>query len=150
MQVKFTKKHPEAIEPQYATEGASGLDLHARIDHEIYLQPGVRFTCPTGIGMEIPIGFEGQVRPRSGLAQKHGVTVLNSPGTIDHGYTGEICVLLINHGDRAFKIEPGMRVAQLVIAPTMFAKLVRVDELSNSERGDGGFGSTGTGELRAA
>lgn len=150
MQVKFTKKHPEAIEPQYATEGASGLDLHARIDHEIFLHPGVRFTCHTGIGMEIPIGFEGQVRPRSGLAKREGVTVLNAPGTVDADYRGEICVILINHGDRAVSIKPGDRIAQLVIAPVMRAKLVRNDDLSDTARGDGGFGSTGTGELKAA
>ena len=143
MQVKLRKVHPEATIPQYATAGASGLDLHARINHEIYLQPGVRFTCPTGIALEIPFGFEGQVRPRSGLAKKEGVTVLNSPGTVDSDFRGEICVLLINHGDRAAKIEPNQRIAQLVIAPVMRVELVESEILSETERGEGGFGSTG-------
>lgn len=116
MQVKILKKHPDATIPKYATAGASGLDLHARIPHEIYLQPGVRYACPTGIGIELPEGFEAQVRPRSGLSAKHGVTVLNAPGTVDADYRGEICVILINHGDpsfeRAFKIEPAVAFDQ--------------------------------------
>lgn len=143
MQINILKKHPDAKLPSYATEGASGLDLHARIPHEIYIQPGVRFTCPTGIGMEIPLGFEGQVRPRSGLAKKHGLTVINSPGTVDADFVGEICVILINHGGEAVKIEPNERIAQLVIAPVMRVELVQVSELAKTERGDGGFGSTG-------
>jgi len=142
MQVKVLKKHPDAIIPKYATAGASGLDLHARIPHDIYLQPGVRFTCPVGIGIELPEGFDAQVRPRSGLAMKHGVTVLNSPGTVDADYRGEICAILINHGDQAFKIEPNQRIAQLVIAPVVRVELVQDCELSETERGEGGFGST--------
>ncbi len=142
MQIRILKKHPDAIIPQYATEGASGLDLHARIPHDIYLQPGVRFTCPVGIGIELPEGFEAQVRPRSGLAMKHGVTVLNSPSTVDADYRGEICAILINHGDVAYKIEPNQRIAQLVIAPVVRVELVQDGELSETERGEGGFGST--------
>ena len=142
MQIRILKKHPDAIIPQYATAGASGLDLHARIPHDIYLQPGVRFTCPVGIGIELPEGFEAQVRPRSGLAMKHGVTVLNSPGTVDADYRGEICAILINHGDVAYKIEPNQRIAQLVIAPVVRVELVQDGELTETERGDGGFGST--------
>ena len=149
MQIRILKKHPDAIIPQYATAGASGLDLHARIPHDIYLQPGVRFTCPVGIGIELPEGFEAQVRPRSGLAMKHGVTVLNSPGTVDADYRGEICAILINHGDQAFKIEPNQRVAQLVIAPVVRVELVETDVLAETLRGAGGFGHTGSMELAA-
>jgi len=148
MQIRILKKHPDAIIPQYATAGASGLDLHARIPHDIYLQPGVRFTCPVGIGIELPEGFEAQVRGRSGMAKNHGVTVLNSPGTVDADYRGEICAILINHGDQAFKIEPNQRIAQLVIAPVVRVELVQDGELTETERGDGGFGSTG--DMRVA
>jgi len=143
MQVKVLKIHPEATVPQYATAGASGLDLHARIPHEIYLQPGVRFTCPTGIGIALPEGFEAQVRPRSGMAKNHGVTVLNAPGSIDSDYRGEICAILINHGDEAVKIEPNQRIAQMVVAPVVRVELVETDMLADSVRGEGGFGSTG-------
>lgn len=143
MQIKLLKKHPDAKVPEYATNGSSGLDLHARIPHEIYLHPGVRFTCPTGIGLEIPEGFEGQLRPRSGWAKKTGVTVLNTPGTIDSDFRGEICAILINLGDEPVKIDPNQRIAQLVIAPIMRVQLVDSDVLSETLRGDGGFGSTG-------
>ncbi len=143
MQVKILKKHPEATIPQYATAGASGLDLHARLPHTIYLQPGVRLTCPTGLGIELPEGFEAQVRPRSGLASKQGIGVLNSPGTIDSDYRGEISVVLINHGDQAVSIEPGQRIAQMVIAPVVRVELVETDLMDVTERGEGGFGSTG-------
>lgn len=143
MKVLFRKIHPDAIEPSYATPGAAGLDVHARIPHEYYIQPGVRFTCPTGIAIELPDGFEAQIRPRSGLAIKQGLSVVNSPGTIDPDYRGEICVLLVNHGEQAVKIEPGMRIAQMVIAPFIRASLVRAEVLSGTERGEGGMGSTG-------
>lgn len=143
MKLNIRKIHPEAIIPTYATKGAAGLDLSARIPFEIYLQPGVRATIPTGIAIELPEGFEAQVRPRSGLAHKHGVTVLNAPGTIDSDFVGEIGVILINHGDEAFKITAGDRIAQLVIAPVIQAELVQAEALKDTERGDGGFGSTG-------
>lgn len=143
MKLKFRKIHPDAIVPEYATEGAAGLDLCARIPHEIFLHPGVRFTCPTGIAIELPEGFEAQVRPRSGLAKKHGVTVLNAPGTIDFDFRGEIGVILINLGDEAFTIKPGDRIAQMVIAPFIRVELEQSGQLSDTERGDGGFGSTG-------
>ena len=149
MQIRILKKHPDAIIPQYATAGASGLDLHARIPHDIYLQPGVRFTCPVGIGIELPEGFEAQVRPRSGMAKNHGVTVLNAPGTVDADYTGEICAILINHGDQAYKIEPNQRIAQLVIAPVVRVELVETEALAETMRGAGGFGHTGSMELAA-
>ena len=143
MQIKFRKLHPEAKTPQYQTAGSSGLDLHAMTSHTIHLQPGVRFTCPTGIAIELPEGYEAQVRSRSGLASKHGVVVLNSPGTVDNDYTGELKVILINHGEQAFTFEPFDRIAQLVIAPVAQAELVQVGVLAETERGDGGMGSTG-------
>ena len=143
MKLKFRKIHPDAIVPQYATEGAAGLDLCARISHEIFLHPGVRFTCPTGIAIELPEGFEAQVRPRSGLAKKHGVTVLNAPGTIDFGFTGELMAILINHGDEPYTIKPNDRIAQLVVAPVITVELFQVSEFEKSIRGDNGFGSTG-------
>ncbi|MDE2442636.1 MAG: dUTP diphosphatase [Betaproteobacteria bacterium] len=150
MKLKINKIHPDAVIPQYATPGAAGLDLHARIPHEIYLQPGVRFTCQTGIAIELPEGFEAQVRPRSGLARKNGVTVLNAPGTIDADFRGEIGVILINHGDEAFTIKPNDRIAQLVVAPVVRVELMQVVELGETERGIGGFGSTGGGVLECA
>ena len=143
-QIKVLKKNPAAKLPSYATAGSSGLDLHACIPHPIYLQPGVRFTCPTGIGMEIPEEFEGQVRPRSGWSKKHGITVLNAPGTVDADFRGEIMAILINHGDQAVMIEAGERVAQLVIAPVVRVELIESENLDVTDRGEGGFGSTGT------
>lgn len=145
MQVKFRTTKPGAIKPNYATPGSAGLDLHACIDHEIYLHPGVRFTCPTGISIQLPEGFEAQIRGRSGLAKKNGVTVVQGVATIDSDYRGEIFVLLINHGDEAFKIMPGDRIAQMVIAPFVRAELTQADELDATTRGEGGFGSTGVG-----
>ena len=142
MQIRILKKHPDAIIPEYATAGASGLDLHARIPHDIYLQPGVRFTCPVGIGIELPEGFSAHVCPRSGMAKNHGVTILNAPGVVDSDFRGEICAILINHGDQAFHIGPSQRIAQLVIAPVVRVELVQDCELSETERGEGGFGST--------
>ena len=143
MQIKVLKKNPAAKLPSYATPGASGLDLHACIPHPIYLQPGVRFTCPTGIGIEIPEGFVGYVCSRSGIAKKNGVSVLNAPGVIDSDFVGEICVILINHGDEAFLITPESRIAQLVIAPVQQVDLILSESLKETERGEGGFGHTG-------
>ena len=130
--------------PRYETEHAAGLDLSACIPADITLAPGKRALIPTGFAIALPAGYEAQVRPRSGLAAKHGVTVLNSPGTIDADYRGEVGVILINHGDVAFTVSRAMRIAQLVIAPVAQAALVEVAELSATERGAGGFGSTGT------
>lgn len=143
MKLNFRKLHPEAIIPTYATPGSAGLDLCARIPFEIYLHPGVRVTIPTGIAVELPDGFEAQIRPRSGLAHKYGVTVLNSPGTIDSDYRGEVGVIMINQGDEAFKITPNDRIAQMVIASFVRVELVQAGTLNDTERGDGGFGSTG-------
>ena len=129
--------------PHYATQGSAGLDLLAATDTDIELAPGARMAVPTGIAIELPLGVEAQVRPRSGLAAKHGVTVLNSPGTVDADYRGEVNVLLINHGDTPFPIRRGERIAQMVIAPVVQAQLVPVTQLSTTDRGSGGFGSTG-------
>jgi dUTP pyrophosphatase len=130
--------------PAYATDGSAGLDLAAAIAAPLPLEPGKRRLVPTGFAIALPTGYEAQVRPRSGLALRHGVTVLNSPGTIDADYRGEIQVLLINLGTDAFVIEPGTRIAQMVIASVAQARWHEVAELPASERGDGGFGSTGT------
>ncbi|UTW51823.1 dUTP diphosphatase [bacterium SCSIO 12827] len=131
--------------PAYATADAAGLDLLAALDQSMMLDPMARALVPTGIAIALPQGYEAQVRPRSGLAAKHGITVLNSPGTIDADYRGEIKVILINLNSEAFEIEPGMRIAQMVIAPvTQIAWDERAD-LESTTRGTGGFGSTGTG-----
>jgi dUTP pyrophosphatase len=131
--------------PAYQTAHAAGLDLLAAVaaDAPVTLQPGKYAMVPTALTIALPEGFEAQVRPRSGLAAKHGITVLNSPGTIDADYRGEIAVLLINHGANAFTITRGERIAQMVIAPVTSAELVRVDALGDTARGSGGFGSTG-------
>lgn len=129
--------------PDYASQGAAGLDLHAAIEAGMTLAPGARALVPTGLKMALPAGFEGQVRPRSGLAVKHGVTVLNAPGTIDADYRGEVMVALINLGDGPFTVERGMRIAQLVVAPVTRATLQQVTDLDETMRGGGGFGSTG-------
>ncbi|MBN9547099.1 MAG: dUTP diphosphatase [Alphaproteobacteria bacterium] len=129
--------------PHYATAGAAGLDLLAAIEADIELAPGRRAAIPCGIAIELPPGVEAQVRPRSGLALNHGVTVLNAPGTIDSDYRGEIKAILINHGDAPFVIKRGTKIAQMVIARHEQAQIVESDSLSDSARGAGGFGSTG-------
>ena len=129
--------------PDYASADAAGLDLHAAIDGALTLAPGARALLPTGLKMALPAGFEGQVRPRSGLAVKHGVTVLNAPGTIDADYRGEVMVVLVNLGEKPFTVERGMRIAQLVVAPVARAALREVTNLDETARGGGGFGSTG-------
>ena len=130
--------------PTYATPHSAGMDLRANLDAPITLQPGDRKLIPTGLYIELPEGTEVQVRPRSGLAFKHGITVLNSPGTIDADYRGEVGVLLINHGREPFEIKDGERIAQLVIARYERADLEEVTDLRATERGAGGFGHTGT------
>ncbi len=131
--------------PAYQTAHAAGLDLLAAVPDAapVVLEPGRYAMVPTGLAIALPVGFEAQVRPRSGLAAKHGVTVLNAPGTIDADYRGEVAVLLINHGSTAFSIRRGERIAQMVIAPVSQAELVGVVALSPTDRGAGGFGSTG-------
>lgn len=133
--------------PAYETAGAAGLDLRAALPQSpLELQPGARALVPTGLVLELPAGCEGQVRPRSGLALRHGVTVLNAPGTIDADYRGELKVLLVNLGQAPFTIRHGDRIAQLVVASVLQAKLVEAASLAETARGSGGFGSTGVGE----
>ncbi len=138
--------HGEGIElPAYETKGAAGMDLRAAVDDgaPMVLAPGKRALVPTGLIFEIPEGFEGQIRPRSGLAFKNGITCLNTPGTIDSDYRGEVKVLLINLGEEPFEITRGMRIAQMVIAPVTQARVAEITEASTTARGAGGFGSTG-------
>ncbi len=131
--------------PTYQTQSSAGLDLQAAIapQTKLVIEPGSRELVPTGLAIELPEGFEAQIRPRSGLALKKGVTLVNTPGTIDADYRGEIGVILINHGSEPFEIERGDRIAQMIVAPIVQARLVEVDDLSSSDRGAGGFGSTG-------
>ncbi|HSM20080.1 MAG TPA: dUTP diphosphatase [Hyphomicrobiales bacterium] len=131
--------------PAYESASAAGLDLIAAVpeDAPVSLAPGGRALVPTGIALQLPEGYEGQVRPRSGLAVKHGIGLLNAPGTIDADYRGEIKVLLVNHGDEPFTVERGMRIAQLVVAPVTRVSLREAESLPESARGAGGFGSTG-------
>ncbi|MEM9635657.1 MAG: dUTP diphosphatase [Pseudomonadota bacterium] len=131
--------------PAYQSALAAGLDLLAAVESSITLAPGERTLVPTGLAMALPAGFEAQVRPRSGLAAKHGVTVLNTPGTIDADYRGEVKVILINLGTEPFEITRGERIAQMVVAPVLQADIREVETLSETERGSGGFGSTGRG-----
>jgi dUTP pyrophosphatase len=131
--------------PAYHSAGAAGLDLLAAVDAPLTLPPGARALVPTGIAIALPEGFEAQVRPRSGLAARHGVTVLNAPGTVDADYRGEIKVVLVNHGEAPFTLSRGDRIAQMVVAPVTLARLVEADELDDTARGAGGFGSTGRG-----
>ncbi len=138
IKVKYCNKAPS-----YQSSEAAGADIRAEIDKDIVIKPLQRVVVPTGIYLELPTGFEAQVRPRSGLAAKHGITVLNSPGTIDSDYRGEIRVILINLSDEDFIIKNGERIAQMVIAPVVQADFVKDGVLSNSLRGSGGFGSTG-------
>lgn len=127
--------------PRYATTGSAGMDVLSA--EQLSLKPGQRHAVATGLALAIPAGFEIQVRPRSGLALKHGISVPNTPGTIDSDYRGELKIILINHGDESFAIERGDRIAQLVLAPVVQAAWSEVDELDETTRGDGGFGSTG-------
>ncbi len=130
--------------PNYATELSAGVDLLAAVEADVVLQPGERKLIPSGIAIALPAGTEAQVRPRSGLALEHGVTVLNAPGTIDADYRGEVGVILINHGNAPFTVTRGARIAQMVIAPVTQASWRSVESLEDSARGAGGFGSTGT------
>ncbi len=144
IRVKVKKLHPAARVPEYKTALAAGMDLHARLETAKVLAPGESALIPTGIALELPPGYEAQVRPRSGLALNHAVTLLNSPGTVDADYRGEINVIVINHHrQQSFTINPHDRIAQLVIAAVARAELVEVEELNETARSAGGFGSTG-------
>jgi dUTP pyrophosphatase len=141
MTLKFKRIHPEATLPAYAHEGDAGMDV--RSVEELEILPGARALVHTGLVMMLPPGWEAQVRPRSGLALKHGVTVLNTPGTIDAGYRGEVGVILANFGSEPFRVAKGDKVAQIVVAPVVRAGIVEAAEVDDTERGAGGFGSTG-------
>jgi len=144
--LRVYKMRADATVPRYETSGAAGLDLAACLTTSITLEPGGTARVPTGLQIALPPGHEGQVRPRSGLAARHGVTVLNAPGTIDEDYRGELQVLLVNHGKESITITHGDRIAQLVVAPVVQATIAEVDDavaLGGTERGHGGFGSTG-------
>ena len=142
MKINIINKSSHEL-PNYETIASAGMDLRAYIEHDIILKPLERYIIPTGLFMALPVGFEAQIRPRSGLAAKHGVTVLNSPGTIDADYRGEVGVILINLSDEDFTIQNGERIAQMVIAKHERAKWNPVQSLSETSRGAGGFGSTG-------
>lgn len=140
--VKVINKGKQQL-PQYETPQSAGMDLRADIEEPITLSPGDRVYIPTGLYIQLPSGYEAQVRPRSGLALKKGITVLNTPGTIDEDYRGEIGVILINHSLKYFDVNPGDRIAQLVISPVVQADLLLADSLDETERGDGGYGHSG-------
>lgn len=142
MNIRIINKSHHPL-PQYATPASAGLDLRAFIEKAIVLKPLERALVPTGLYIELPIGYEAQIRPRSGLAYKHGITVLNSPGTIDADYRGEIGVILVNLSDKEFVIEDGERICQMVIAAHEQVTLTEVEELTDTVRGAGGFGHTG-------
>ncbi len=142
MEVKIVNRSKHSL-PKYETELSAGMDLRANIDHKIYLKPLERVLVPTGLFIELPLGFEAQIRPRSGLAFKKGITVLNSPGTIDADYRGEICVILINLSNEEFIIEDGERICQMIVSNHEKVSWKISENLNNSNRGDGGFGHTG-------
>ena len=145
MNIKIVNKSPFDL-PRYATQAAAGMDLRANLEAPVTLAPMQRMIVPTGLSIELPIGYEAQVRPRSGLAAKHGITVLNAPGTVDADYRGDIGVILINLSDQPFEVVPGERIAQMVIArheQAEWIEVASVEALADSERGAGGFGSTG-------
>jgi dUTP pyrophosphatase len=142
LNVKIINRSAHAL-PEYATEQSAGLDLRANLTEPVTLEPMSRAMVPTGLSIELPAGYEAQVRPRSGLAAKHGITVLNSPGTIDADYRGEINVILVNLSNQAFTIQNGERIAQLVVARHERIHWLPAEALGTTERGEGGFGSTG-------
>ena len=144
MVVKIKRLFSNVVLPEYKTENSAGLDLRAYIKDNIIIKPFQRKLIATGLAIELPDNYEAQIRPRSGLALKNGITVFNSPGTIDSDYRGEIQVLLVNFGDEDFIVENNMRIAQLVISQIRKVKLIEVNELSQTKRNEGGFGSTGT------
>lgn len=143
MNIQITRVHRDALLPQYQTAGAAGADVYACLDEPVTLQPMERRLIPTGLAVAVPRGYEAQVRARSGLSIKHGITMVNGVGTIDADYRGEFGVLVINLGQEAFTIEHGMRIAQMVIARHKRAEWIEVDKLDETERGEGGYGSTG-------
>ena len=146
IKLKITKLNSLALIPAYATKHAAGMDLCAALEKPISLKPRQIKLVPTGLALEIPVGYEGQVRPRSGLALKHGISIVNAPGTIDADYRGEVGVILINLGTKVFTINPGDRIAQLIISPVVRAQIIEAKTLKKTKRGAGGFGHTGVGK----
>lgn len=144
--LEFVRLHKKAILPQYQTDGAAAADIHACLDEPIVLQPMERQMIPTGLAMAIPVGYEVQIRARSGLSIKHGIAMVNGVGTIDSDYRGEVGVLVVNLGQKAFTVEPGMRIAQMVLSKYEHISWQEVQALDETRRGGGGFGSTGIGE----
>jgi dUTP pyrophosphatase len=144
VQVQFKRLSASATVPSYQSEHAAGMDLHAAIEESITIEVGAISMIPLGFAIALPDHYEAQVRPRSGIASKFGVTLPNAPGTIDADYRGECCVPLINHGNKPFTVEPNMRIAQMIISPVVQASFEIVEELDETERGSGGFGSTGS------
>jgi dUTP pyrophosphatase len=142
--VRFKRLRASAVLPRYMTAGAAGMDLASAADGAVTLAPGGRAGVPTGWAIELPGGYEAQVRPRSGLSSKHGITVVNAPGTIDSDYRGEVVVLLVNLGSEAYSIQPGERIAQMVVAPVTQVAIEEAAALGESTRGAGGFGHTGS------
>ena len=143
VKILIKKLNKKAKIPEYKTKGSSGMDLVANIEKSIYMNPGITSIIPTGISVSIPTGYDLQIRPRSGLAAKNSITVLNTPGTIDSDFRGEIKVILINLGNKKFKINPNDRIAQMVLCHTIKVKFKEVEILEETKRGSGGFGSTG-------
>jgi dUTP pyrophosphatase len=143
--VKIQRLHPDSSNqlPSYMTAHSAGMDLYAELTEDLVLSPGERSLVPTGIALEIPDGYEAQIRPRSGLALRHGITLVNSPGTIDPDYRGEIAIIVINHGTEPFRIKSGDRIAQMVFSRFVRAEFNEVSELGKTVRGEGGFGHTG-------
>ncbi|GAK54397.1 deoxyuridine 5'-triphosphate nucleotidohydrolase [Candidatus Moduliflexus flocculans] len=141
MHVRIAKIHPDAIVPHYVHPGDSGMDVYSI--EEVTIPPGATALVRTGLKIAVPEGYEAQVRPKSGLALKHAISLSNTPGTIDSGYRGEICVILINHGQQPYHVEKQSKIAQLVICPVIRAEILEVTELDDTARGEGGFGSTG-------
>jgi len=146
IKLNITKLNSLALIPAYATRHAAGMDLCAALEKPISLKPRQIKLVPTGLALEIPVGYEGQVRPRSGLALKHGISIVNAPGTIDADYRGEVGVILINLGTKDFTVNPGDRVAQLIISPVVRAQIIEAKTLKKTKRGAGGFGHTGVGK----
>ncbi len=142
IKVKIINQSPNPL-PEYATEGSAGMDIRANLENPVTLEPLQRFLVPTGLFMELPLGYEAQVRPRSGLAIQHGITCLNSPGTIDADYRGEVKVILINLSDQPHTVQPGDRIAQMVVQKVQRVKWKTVKKITATQRGDGGFGHTG-------
>ena len=141
--LRIKRLSPHAVLPRYQSEHAAGMDLHAAVAESMTIEPGEIVLVPCGFAMAVPVGYEAQIRPRSGLATRHGISIPNAPGTVDSDFRGELMVSLINHGRSSFTVEPKMRIAQLIVAPVARCTVEEAEELDETVRGEGGFGSTG-------